>query len=78
MNELIVGDGGACKQAAQTGTVFAGGVRLLGPHAIGADAWSGRPRRGTRIFSSTGSNGGESPRRLAATAIAMGFDPARP
>ncbi|WUB68931.1 hypothetical protein OG734_01850 [Streptomyces sp. NBC_00576] len=31
------------------------------------------PRRGTRTFSNTGSNCGESPRRPAVTTIDMGF-----
>ena len=42
---------------------------------ISPDLTRGRPgpRRGTRTFSSTGSNCGESPRCPAVTTIAMGF-----
>lgn len=42
----LVRDGAADPAAAQVGPVLTGGVGLVGPHAVGADAWPARPDAG--------------------------------
>lgn len=72
----LVWDAAADSAAAQVGAVLAGGVRLVSPHSLGADAWPARPDAGhTDLLSKTGSNCSESPRCPAVTTIDTGFWP---
>lgn len=54
----FVRDGAADPPAAQVGAVLAGGVCLVSPHAIGADARPTRPDVGHADLAGTGSNCG--------------------